>query len=288
MLIGWDDEESHCFNYGGRITPPQTVTSCPFLSVYLNNQPFLCSDTPVFLSQHNLIVITVSLLHRPLTTVSMANSSDNRSPNANKDKPDHPTTSVREVAEDQTITNVPSAISVGVRDHPTQTESPPPSSSQSTQADMSQPSSSRRRRSREEKDGEKMNKRRETVFDAPEVPRPCAVCGKQFFSYKALFGHMRSHPGREWRGAFPPPVSSPPREERLVETLLRIGKDILRSTTATHDQQDAVAEGTRRRLDIDLNREPPPPSPSRDEVDTNRLFDLNKDASGGSSSSDAA
>ncbi|GFP96608.1 zinc finger protein zat2 [Phtheirospermum japonicum] len=36
----------------------------------------------------------------------------------------------------------------------------------------------------------------------------CSICNKEFMSAKALFGHMRSHPGRGWRGAHPPPTFS--------------------------------------------------------------------------------
>ncbi|KAG6603863.1 Zinc finger protein ZAT3, partial [Cucurbita argyrosperma subsp. sororia] len=79
-------------------------------------------------------------------------------------------------------------------------------------APYSSPEASGRKRGRAEQhvggsssgSGQKGKKKGELI-DPPSSNPKCATCGKAFGSWKAVFGHLRSHPERDYRGAFPPP-----------------------------------------------------------------------------------
>lgn len=53
--------------------------------------------------------------------------------------------------------------------------------------------------------GGQKGKKKGELIDPPSTDPKCATCGKTFGSWKAVFGHLRSHPERDYRGAFPPP-----------------------------------------------------------------------------------
>ncbi|XP_044470491.1 uncharacterized protein LOC123199518 [Mangifera indica] len=123
------------------------------------------------------------------------------------------------------------------------------------------------------------------LLEIPNGSPVCYLCGREFQSWKGVFGHMRAHKiGEERvRGAFPPPVFTPPaspqREEtdslqkQLAPVLLNIAQEIL---------QRSHGAGPRG-LNIDLNEQPPAQSesssassPSSPDKGGDTKLDLNK------------
>lgn len=63
------------------------------------------------------------------------------------------------------------------------------------------------------KGGEAKKKPRKKTSEFTNLPRGppvCNVCGRAFHSWKAVFGHLRSHKDRSYRGFLPPPRFSAP------------------------------------------------------------------------------
>lgn len=145
-------------------------------------------------------------------------------------------------------------------------------------------------------------KRKVELVDPPTLRDPiCIVCSKQFGSWKAVFGHMRSHPGRHWRGVFPPPTGiwdplrdidqkasgpnidpnniSPQAQEEIATTLLNVARGVLQRLNDSDKNEGVIAiseaassSSLGRGLGIDLNQ-PQEKSPS-----TALVLDLNKPA----------
>ncbi|XP_002521708.2 uncharacterized protein LOC8268763 [Ricinus communis] len=104
------------------------------------------------------------------------------------------------------------------------------------------------------------------------LPSTCAVCERKFPTIYALFGHLRMHNKRDWRGAFPPPVYNPDwvenggsnvdqslqqpaatqqvEEKEVIPELLDVAQEILKKM-----QQENISNVTDpiKKLEFDLN-----------------------------------
>ncbi|CAF2146798.1 unnamed protein product [Brassica rapa] len=102
------------------------------------------------------------------------------------------------------------------------------------------------------------------LINPPEGPPKCNVCGRSFLSWKAVFGHLRSHRDRGYSGFLPPPTFNAAVKASGGDVAASCGDGGLGLGTGglnidlNVDPIDEVEEcGTGSTPKFDLNRSPP-------------------------------
>ncbi|KAG2394619.1 hypothetical protein LR48_Vigan10g069900 [Vigna angularis] len=95
-------------------------------------------------------------------------------------------------------------------------------------------------------------------FDDDDGKHICCICKKEFPTKNALFGHMRSHPERPWRGVSPPTQknSSSPSSSYYYSSSSSFNSDSMEKNKDDHDVDDGgdrlISLYEHRRNEIDL------------------------------------
>lgn len=90
------------------------------------------------------------------------------------------------------------------------------------------------------------------------IVQHCSVCNKGFGSSKALFGHMRSHPDRGWKGVHPPPSFRAEEEFADIRMAAAAAAAAVEAEAESAPPKEAEDEAEYRVPD--LNHPPPPDS----------------------------
>ncbi|GER54735.1 tapetum-specific zinc finger protein 1 [Striga asiatica] len=70
----------------------------------------------------------------------------------------------------------------------------------------------------------------------------CPICGKLFHSQKSLYGHMRCHPDREWRGMEPPRLGTTSQDQDFGDSLRGWPVKARRGRRPQHPQPQPLLE----------------------------------------------